>query len=158
MMTHSSRPRAAFGAALLLLAALAACSDAPTAAVRGPDDAPPSLNTYPAPVVSVSNSGGNPLLGWSALSGATSYSVKLVVVETQTNRATAESTSWRDEYPLGSTTGTSFLDSAHAYTGVSLCSYTNYPVVTRVTYRYQVTATFSGGSSMSSVSAPVAMC
>lgn len=145
-------------AAVLLLAVLTACSDVPTGAVRTAADQPAALNTYPAPTVSVTNSGGDPLISWSALAGATGYSVTLVVTETQTNRQTAESTSWRDEYPLGSTTGTSFLDSAHAYTGVAMCSYSNYPIVTRVTYRYRVTATFSGGSYVSTVTAPIAVC
>lgn len=149
--------RAASRAAVVLLAAaLAACTDAPTATAIAAADHPASLNT--APTVTVTNSGGNPLLGWSALAGAVSYDVVLVETETQTNRQTAESTSTSWEYPLGSTTGTSFLDSGHAYTGDWLCSYTAYPIVTRVTYRYRVTAVYASGSAASSVFAPVAPC
>jgi hypothetical protein len=143
-------------AAVLLAAALAACADAPTAAVTTAADSPAALNT--APAVTVTNSGGNPLLSWSALAGATSYSVVLVETETQTNRQTAESTQWSWEYPLGSTTGTSFLDTSYAYTGTSLCTYTNYPIVTRVNYRYRVTAVYANGTASSSVFAPVAPC
>jgi hypothetical protein len=144
------------GAALLLMGAAAACSDAPTAARVSADGQSPAL--YTAPTVTVSNSGGYPLVGWGALTGATGYSVALVITETQTNRQTAESTSWTDEYPVGGTTGTSVLDAGNPYTGVSLCTWSNYPIVTRVSYRYRVTATFSGGTSASSVAAPVAQC
>lgn len=145
-------------AAVLLLAATAACSDAPTAVAPSAADAPAALNTYPAPVVSVTNSGGTPLISWGALAGATSYSVTEVIIETETNRQTAESNQWRYETPLGSTTGTSFLDTSNAYTGKSLCSYSNYPIVLRYSYRYEVTATFSGGTSTTSVFAPIAPC
>jgi hypothetical protein len=156
-MKHSLALGSTIRAAILVLAAtLAACSDAPTGAVISAADRPAALNT--APTVTVTNSGGYPLLSWSALSGATSYSVVLVETETQTNRQTAESTSTSWESPLGSTTGTSFLDSAHPYTGGSLCSYTAYPIVTRVTYRYRVTATYASGTATTSVSAPVAPC
>ena len=143
-------------AVLLLASVLAACTDAPTSAVISAADRPAALNT--APTVTVTNSAGNPLLGWSALAGAVSYDVVLVETETQTNRQTAESTSTSWEYPLGSTTGTSFLDTGHAYTGKNLCSYTAYPIVTRVTYRYRVTAVYASGSAASSVFAPVAPC
>jgi hypothetical protein len=147
--------RAASAAAIALLAA---CSDAPTAAVIPADTGPAAMNTYPAPALSVSNSGGYPLISWSALAGATSYEVVLTTTETETNRVTTESNSWTYHDVLGSTTGTSFLDTAHAYTGKSMCSYLNYPIVTRYAYRYRVTATFSGGTSVSTVAAPVAPC
>lgn len=147
-----------FAAVLLLAASLAACSDAPTAVAPSAADAPAALNTYPAPVASVSNSGGTPLISWSALAGATSYSVTEVIIETETNRQTAESNSWRYETPLGSTTGTSFLDTSNSYTGKSLCSYSNYPIVLRYSYRYEITATFSGGTSKTSIMAPIAPC
>lgn len=146
-----------FATVLLLAAAVAACTDAPTASVASADGATAAMN-YPAPSVSVANSSGSPLISWSALTGATGYSVTLVITETETNRQTAESESWTYEHPVGSTTGTSVLDSGNPYTGVSMCSYNNYPIVLRYTYRYRVTATFSGGTSFSSVQAPVAQC
>ncbi len=144
--------------ALLLAGVLAACSDAPTGAIPSAADQPAALNTYPAPVASVSNSGGTPLISWSALVGATSYSVTEVIIETETNRETAESSQWRYETPLGSTTGNSYLDTSNTYTGVSLCSYLNYPIVLRYSYRYEITATFPGGTSKTSIAAPVAQC
>jgi hypothetical protein len=152
------RVNVSLAAACAAIALLAACSDAPTSPVATAETMPAVLNTYPAPALSVSSSGGYPLISWSALAGATSYSVALIETETQTNRQTAESQSWTYTYALGSTTGTSFLDSAHAWTGDNLCSYTNYPIVTRVSYRYRVTATFANGTSFSTVFAPVAPC
>lgn len=146
-----------FAAVLLLAGSLAACADVPTGAVATAEDMTAAMN-YPAPVASVSNSGGTPLISWSALAGATSYSVTEVIIETKTNRETAESSQWRYETPLGSTTGTSYLDTSNTYTGVSLCSYLNYPIVLRYSYRYEITATFSGGRSKTSIAAPVAQC
>jgi hypothetical protein len=148
---------AALAAALLLAGALAACSDAPTAPVATAKSGEPALNTYPAPALSVSNSGGYPLISWSALAGATSYTVELVTTEMETNRQTAESQSWTYYETRGTTTGTSFLD-GYTYTGDSMCSFTNYPIVTRITYRYRVTATFAGGTSSSLVAAPISNC
>lgn len=156
-MLHSIRFRAAARTAALLLAAtLAACSDTPTGAVASAADATAALNT--APTVSVTNSGGNPLLNWSALAGALSYSVVLVEREIQTNRQTGDSQEWEWEYPLGSTTGTSFLDTSYAYTGNFVCTYPAYPIVHRVSYRYRVTTTYASGSAASTVLAPVAPC
>lgn len=141
-------------AALMLAAALAACGDAPTAPLA--EAGPAALNT--APSATVTNSGGNPLISWAALAGAVSYGVVLVEVETETNRQTAESSSYTWQYPVGTTTATSLLDTARGYTGTSMCSYSNYPIVTRITYRYRVTATYANGSAASMVMAPVAQC
>ena len=141
---------------VLLTAVLSACADTPTA-IRA-DAAAPALTTYPAPSLTVTNSGGHPLISWSALSGATSYSVSLVVTSTETNRQTAESSSDTDEYALGTTTGTSYLDQNHWYLGDSNCMYSNYPIVYRESWRYKVTATFPGGTSSATAPAPVNQC
>jgi hypothetical protein len=143
------------GAAVLALALLAGCD----AAVTVPETRfEGSARRLAAPAVTVTNSGGYPLISWSALTGATSYSVELVIHETHTNRETTEGTTWTGVYPLGSTTGTSFLDSSNPYTGVNRCSYLNYPWVTRYFYYYRVTATFPDGSAATTVAAPVAQC
>ena len=154
-MKHT-RIRVAFGTAVLLASVLSACAESPTGAVASAAGEPAALNT--APTVTVTNSGGTPLLSWNALAGALSYGVVLVETEIQTNRQTAESESWTWQDPLGSTTGTSFLDTAHPYTGSSMCVYSAYPIVTRVTYRYRVTATYASGSASTTVFAPVAPC
>ncbi|HLM68193.1 MAG TPA: M57 family metalloprotease [Longimicrobium sp.] len=118
-----------------------------------------SLYPLPAPSVSVTNNGGYPQLSWGALVGASSYDVVHTVAYSYNNRTTYESYSWTDEYPLGNTTGTSFLDSSNIYTGVSFCSYNDgYGGIERYTYRYRVTATFANGTSTATVAAPVAQC
>ena len=124
-----------------------------------PASPPPPPPAVPAMgTITVTNSGGHPLLTWSAVSGAVSYSVVLIETETQTNRQTAQSTTYVYDHPLGSTPGSSFLDSARPYTGTQMCSYSAYPVVHRLTYRYEVTAVFADGRSTSTVPAPVAAC
>ena len=107
-------------AALLLAAALAACADVPTGAATAESGAV-ALNMYPAPVPSVSNSGGQPLVSWGALAGATSYDVTLAISWTYSDRGTGAYDSGVDTSPVGSTTATSLLHAA-AYTGVSHCS------------------------------------
>lgn len=154
-MLRLNLSRAAVYAAIVLLAA---CAEAPTGTLAGADTATPALNVYPAPVLTVTNSGGRPLISWSALEGATSYEVGMVVTTTQTNRLNASSTSDTDEFTLGSTTGTSYLDSSNQYLGSSRCVYREYPIVTRETWEYKVTATFAGGSSSATVDAPVNQC
>ena len=157
-MTRISRFRAASFATVLLLAALAACSDAPTGATLGAETAGPALTTYPAPTLSVSNSGGYPLISWSALAGATSYSVELVQNRTEIVKATFATSTSVYTYPLGSTTGTSYLDTSNAYTGSSMCtSYGTYVTVMN-RYTYRVRAHFVDGTSVASIAAPVAPC
>ena len=145
------------GLAVLALLSFAACdtSRSPTAAEPA---AAPRLSTYPAPTLTVTNSGGYPLISWSALAGATSYSVVLRKVRTEIDKATFASQSTTYDYPLGSTAGTSFLDTANAYTGRSNCtSYGTYKTV-MLTYTYRVTATFPDGTSTGTVAAPVGPC
>lgn len=149
--------QSARAAALLLVAALAACADAPTAAVATAESGTAALNTYPAPVPSVSNSGGQALVSWSALPDATSYDVVLEISWTYSNRGTGEYDSGVDTVPVGSTTGTSLLH-AVGYTGVSFCSTTYGYEIYRERYRYRVTANFAGGTSTATVFAPVADC
>lgn len=137
-------------AAVLLMTALAACSDAPTGATITAADQPAAFNT--APTVTVTNSGGYPLISWGALAGATSYSVvhKARWVHLINGRPYA-STSTR---PVGSTTGTSLSDSTFIYTGVSQCIYED----ETQRHEYVVTATFSSGTSTTTVDAPIAEC
>jgi hypothetical protein len=140
---------------MLLMAALAACSDVPTGATLVSADQPAAFNT--APSVTVTNSGGYPLISWGALAGATSYSVvnKTRYVYVMSGHAYG-STSNR---LVGSTTGTSLVDSVFSYTGVSRCG-TTFPDGDTETQRheYLVTATFASGTSTTTVDAPIAEC
>ncbi|HEX8273421.1 MAG TPA: hypothetical protein VF615_12340 [Longimicrobiaceae bacterium] len=155
-MMQRNRSRAA---ALLLMAALAACSDAPTGATITAAEpvAAPRFNA--APTVTVTNSGGYPLISWGALAGATSYSVvnKTRYVTVMNGKAYG-STSNR---LVGSTTGTSLVDSVFSYTGVSSCTFyfTGEPSYTEnQSQSYVVTATFASGTSTTTVDAPIAEC
>ncbi len=151
-MRHAFLLRAA---AVLALALLGAC-DAPTTAPETQFEG--SARRLDAPVVTVTNSGGYPLISWSAVAGATSYSVVLQKTRTIIDKATfaTESQSW--DYPLGSTGGTSFLDTSNAYTGKFNCtSYGTYTTVW-MRYRYIVTATSATETSSTVAAAPVAPC
>lgn len=149
--------RAVRAAALLMLAALAACADVPTGAVATAENAPAALTVYPNPVPSVGNSGGQPLVSWSALAGATSYDVTLAISWSCSNRGTGAYNSGVDSAYVGTTTGTSVLDAA-AYTGVSFCNTTYGYEIYRETWRYRVTAHFADGTSTGTAFAPIADC
>jgi hypothetical protein len=143
------------GAAVLALALLAGCD----AAVTVPETQfEGSARRLAAPAVTVTNSGGYPLLSWSAVAGATSYSVVFQKTRTTIDKATfaTESQTW--DYPLGSTSGTSFLDTSNAYTGKTSCtSYGTYTTV-MLRYRYIVTATSATETASTTVNAPVGPC
>ncbi len=152
-MIRSTHIRAAI---LLLASALAACSDAPTGAAITAADHPAAFNT--APTVTVTNSGGYPLISWGALAGATSYSVDYEVEFTTLMNGKVYKS--RSKYTLGSTSGTSWLDTTHSYIGRSYCMWT-YPDSNdyeREDHWYIVTATFARGTSRTTVAAPVAEC
>jgi hypothetical protein len=152
-MMQRNRSRAA---ALLLMAALASCSDAPTGATITAAEpvAAPRFNI--APTVTVTNSGGFPLISWGALAGATSYSVvnKTRYITVMNGRPYG-STSNR---LVGSTTGTSLADTVFSYTGVSSCT-SYFPDYSETqSHSYVVTATFASGTSTTTVDAPIAEC
>jgi hypothetical protein len=130
-------------AALLLMAALAACSDAPTgAAFTAPDQPAAAFNT--APTVTVTNSGGYPLISWGAVSGATSYTVSLITFYTINGTYQSHGLN-----PITTTTSTSYLDVDNVYTGVYGCNYEpDWGGDTGgVWYEYTVQANFPQGSS-----------
>ena len=140
---------------VLALVALAAC-DAPTT--------PPltrfegSIRKLETPAVSVTNSGGTPLVSWGALSGATSYTVKLLHTVSVGSRTDG---SWSDTYTtlVGTTTSTSILDTASTWTGVSSC-FRQWPdgSTRKDAWRYEVTATFPTGTTRTTAFAPVGEC
>jgi hypothetical protein len=106
-----------------------------------------AIYPLPAPVItSVTNSGGYPLITWNAVAGATSYTVSLITYNTLNGQYQSRSFS-----TLGTTTGTSFLDSGHAWTGAHTCStgfYDSRAGGERGNwYEYSVQAHFSNGNS-----------
>jgi hypothetical protein len=143
-------------AAALLLGALTACADAPTAARISAAGQPAALNT--APTVTVTNSGGDPLISWSPLSGATGYTVEYQENQTIIIKATFETEQRQYASTIANTTGTSHLDTPRTYTGDIMCtSYGTFE--TRTTrYRYVVTAHYLTGSASTIAPAPVSPC
>lgn len=116
------------------------------------------LYPLPKPVLSVTNVGGTPRVNWSALSGATSYSVVFYVNWLYSNKATGEHGNTEDPYPLGSTTGTSWLDTGRSYTGATFCDWSYGLETSRESYKYHVTAHFTTGTSFAFINAPVGEC
>jgi hypothetical protein len=156
-MIQINRSRLGLQAALLLLAgAVAACADAPTGALISAGNQPAALNT--APTVTVTNSGGNPLISWGTLTGATSYTVAYNEYVTIIYKPSLETGVEENEWVLATTTGTSHLDTGHTYTGDSSCTaYGTYQ--TRIKqYRYRVTANYPDGTASTLVAAPVSPC
>lgn len=142
-------------AVLLLAVALAACSDVPTGATAKADQ-PAAFNT--APTVTVTNSGGYPLISWSALAGATSYTVAYNEYVTIIYKPSLNTGSEELDLPLVTTTGTSHLDTGRAYTGDSSCtSYGTYQTRMKQ-FRYRVTANYPTGTATTFVAAPVSPC
>ncbi len=151
------RIRVHSGIAVLALLALGACDTTRSPSAPEPA-ASPRFNTNPAPSPTVTNSGGYPLISWSALAGATSYSVVLRKQRTEIDKATFASQTQNYDYPLGSTPGTSFLDTGNPYTGKNTCtSYGTYKTIF-LAYTYRVTATFPDGTTTGTVAAPIGPC
>jgi len=140
-------------AAALSLAVLAGGCESPTtggAATRAPSQ---PAYVLPAATVTVTNSGGYPLVSWGALTGATSYTVNLITYNTANGAYQSRYFTF-----LASTTGTSYLDSAHAYTGVYQCDGAEGPdgVVRGHWYEYEVVSSFPDGTSSARHYAPIA--
>ena len=153
-------------AALLMVAALAACVDAPTGATANAGSAlerhGPAANVSAFSTVTVTNSGGYPLVSWSPVAGATSYTVNLVTTWFHTTwRGDSAKRSFRQA--KGSTTGTSLLDTSRAYSGDISCTRpADYPYGPNDTYteyfEYEVVAQLASGTSTQRAYAPVAEC
>jgi hypothetical protein len=139
-----------------LACTLAACADAPTAATVGAEGRPAALNT--APTVTVTNPGGNPLISWSALSGATSYTVAYNEYVTVIAKPSLATSTEEYDWTLTTTTATSYLDTGRTYTGDSFCTaYGTYQTRMKQ-FRYRITANYPTGTATTFVAAPVSPC
>lgn len=144
-----------FLAVLLMAGSLAACAEAPTAAIPEPAHTP-VLNT--APAVTVTNWGGHPLITWGGLVGATGYTVEYVESRIILNRTTFETRDEEFADTLANTTETSYLDSARSYTGRNVCTSYGTFETRRTRYSYHVTAHYASGDASTDVAAPVSPC
>jgi hypothetical protein len=96
---------------------------------------------------SVTNSGGYPLISWSAVTGATSYTIKLITYNTINGQ-------YQNRFfsTLASNiTSTSYLDTDHAWTGSYQCSSGYYDDLYGGEpghwYEYSITVNYPNGSS-----------
>ncbi len=116
---------------------------------------------YPLPGPSgltVTDSNGTPLVSWNAASGATGYTVSLINFNTVNGN-------YQNHFfsTLGTTSGTSYLDTNNTYTGVYECNWDwGWEGQTQgVWYEYAVQATYAKGNSPILYSrhyAPIASC
>ncbi len=138
-------------AALLLVMALGACSDAPTGATSTAHDIPAALTAWPT--VSVTNASGSPLVSWSAVANATSYTVNLLTFYAVNGQYQGHSTTF-----LANTTSTSYLDTDHPWTGAYECSHEpDHAGDTLVVwYEYEIVTSFSAGTTSVRHFAPIA--
>jgi hypothetical protein len=148
--TNLSRP-ARFAASLLLTGVLAACSDAPTGAAITAADPPAALNAVPT--VTVTNSGGYPLITWSGVSGAANYTINLITFYAINGQYQGHSPAY-----LVNTTSTSYLDTDHPWTGTYECVHEEDHAGDTLTvwYEYEIVTHFSNGTSSVRHFAPIA--
>ncbi|HEX6750916.1 MAG TPA: hypothetical protein VF092_26750 [Longimicrobium sp.] len=144
-------------AALLALFAAAGCDNTPTATpASGAAPQAPHFTLAAPTGLSVTNSGGYPLIGWTAPAGATSYTVSLINYNSINGNY-----SRRFIGALGTTTSTSFLDSSNPYTGSYMKCDVEGPDGNLYGgwYEYQVVANYPTGSSLGNrIYAPIGDC
>ena len=115
---------------------------------------------YPLPAAwpSATDQGGVPLVTWAAVPAATHYTL---VLEHRYRTVARDRQTWTSvqEFPLGTFTGTSFLDAAQSWTGENVCNYpsADYPI-DEVRASYVITAHFTTGTSENRGRARVLTC
>ena len=131
------------GLAVLALLATGACESA--AAPTAPDPAAARPVAGIGTTLTVTNSGGHPLLSWNASPGATGYTVSRIRWSYSSRLAKA----------IATTTGTSYLDWTRAYTGDWDC--TSQETGVFYWYQYEVVAHLPNGPSVvAQAEAPIA--
>ena len=103
-----------------------------------------SIYPLPGPTsLTVTNSGGHPLISWTAAAGATSYTIQLITYNTYNGQYQSRSFS-----TVGTTTGTSYLTN-HTWTGEYSCSsgYDEQFGERGKWFEYSVQANYPNGSS-----------
>jgi hypothetical protein len=111
----------------------------------------------PAVYPDVTNSSGTPLISWTAVPGATSYTVLLIYYEINENWEVVNSWAWE----ITTTTSTSYLDTGNAYTGSVEACPTGPWGTSAFLFAYAVQATFPNGTSdvsNSQIGAPISPC
>jgi hypothetical protein len=143
------------GAVLLALLSAAACGETPTASNAPRTPVPVHFTVTPATGLSVTNSGGYPLIGWTAPAGATSFTIRLISYNTVNGAYTRRFFS-----TLGTTTGTSYLDTANAYTGSYMKCDDEGPDgnIYGGWWEYEVVSNFPDGTSSARIYAPIGEC
>src|SRR5262249_8567961 len=133
----------------------AACDNTPTATTVAREPAAPHFVLLPATGLSVTNSGGSPLVAWTAPAGATSFTVRLISYNTVNGN-------YQNRFfsTLGSTAGPSFLDPANGYTGSYMKCALEGPDGTLYGgwYEYEIVSTFPTGTSSARIYAPIGDC
>ena len=115
--------------------------------------------------LSVSYTANGPLVSWSAISGATSYELNVLYVGYENYNDPYDpnnsygSTVYEGQ-AVGTTTGTSYLDTTNSYTGVSSCSHAAFPSDPNwsggtYTSYYWLKANFANGETHSHVVAQI---
>lgn len=133
--------------------------DLTAVSVRYPVPPPPP----PPASITVTNSGGYPLISWAPVVGATSYTVRRVIQFNIWNSTHGTVSNRRLAMVVGTTTSTSYLDTSQSYTGDIQCTrpadelFPNGNMQTE-TYQYQVVSQLASGTSTQSVYAPIGVC
>lgn len=132
--------------AVLALFAFGACDTVQTPTAADPTGIRP-LGALAMTSMTVTNSSGHPLVSWSPVPEAVSYTVSLITYSSNTGDGTYQN---RYFTTLATTAGTSYLDTDNSYTGMYECTYSDpWGNPRGAAYEYGVTSHFANGTSLS---------